>query len=106
MKPLQENTNLEISRSPMLIQKEIIGTLHFPKQEVLFSNADIVKREKELRRAIVLGNVHNVNVKIDFEDIEGLKKVETTIWGVTDKSVILKTNVSIPIHRIVRINIV
>ena len=29
-------------------------------------------------------------VKIIFEDVDGLKKVETTIWGFTDKNVIFK----------------
>lgn len=106
MKQLNEGSNFGFLETPILIQKEIIDSLHFPKQDVLFSKEDIAKRELELRRANVLGNVSNIKVKIYFEDIEGLKKVETTIWGVTDKSVILKKNSIIPIHRIVRIYIV
>ena len=35
-----------------------------------------------------------------FEDNNGLKMVETTIWGLTDKSVILKKSTIIPLQRV------
>ena len=38
---------------------------------------------------------------IYFEDMEGRKKVETTIWEVKQNEVVLKHNISIPMHRIV-----
>ena len=47
-----------------------------------------------------LGNSKKFKVHIIFEDKEGLKKVETTIWGVTEKNIILKRGTLIPIHRI------
>ena len=36
-------------------------------------------------------------------DMDGLKKVETTVWGITDTSVILKQATIIPLERIVRV---
>lgn len=47
-----------------------------------------------------IGNLEHDKVIILFQDIQGLKKVNTTIWGVTDKEIILKKGVIIPIHRI------
>jgi len=38
--------------------------------------------------------------KILFEDASELKRVETTIWGITDKNIILKRGTIIPIQRI------
>ncbi len=38
--------------------------------------------------------------RIYFEDNDPRKVVETTVWAVTDKSVILKRGVGIPINRI------
>ncbi|MBD3636409.1 MAG: hypothetical protein HUJ25_03630 [Crocinitomicaceae bacterium] len=88
---------------PVVITKDLIHHLHFPKEEVLNSSFDKNVRNKDLEQAIVLGNVYHSKVAILFEDIEGQKKVETTIWGVTDKAVILKGDIMIPIHRIIRI---
>ncbi len=36
-------------------------------------------------------------------DVDGLKRVETTVWGITDASVILKESTIIPLERIVRV---
>ena len=38
-----------------------------------------------------------------IEDNEGLKRVNTTIWGVTEDYVILKTSTIIPMERIVSV---
>jgi uncharacterized protein (UPF0248 family) len=51
-------------------------------------------------RAMLLGNNHKHKVKIVFEDDECVKEVETTVWGFTDKRVLLKRGLVIPIHRI------
>lgn len=95
-------TSLEV---PLVIDKEAIGSLHFPESEVLASIDEIQNRNYELKRAAQLGNGDHVKMKIIFEDAEGLKKTETTIWAVTDKSVILKHGATIPIKRIREIKI-
>lgn len=87
------------------IAKEKIKFLHFPKEDVLLLVEDKKQRSKSLNRAISLGNLDHQKVKIMFEDVEGLKQVDTTIWGITDKDVILKENTIIPISRIVKINL-
>ncbi len=92
-------------QSPRFIRvsKETIGELHFPKSDVLFRESDKLQREKDLTKAIHLGNMFHSKVLISFEDIEGLKQVETTVWGITDCQVILKKNLTIPTNRIVSI---
>ena len=88
------NTKFEI------IEKEVIETLHFPKTDVLEDKDEIQQRNSELERALALGNLEHSKIKIFFEDNESKKVVETTVWGVTDKRVILKQGVGIPINRI------
>ena len=88
------------------IDKEEIKFLHFPKEDVLFSVEDKNRRSKNLENATSLGNLNHQKVKIIFQDIEGVKQTETTIWGITDRDVILKQRTTIPIHRIVRINLI
>jgi hypothetical protein len=44
--------------------------------------------------------MEHAKIRIYFEDDSSCKVVETTVWGVTDKRVILKQGVVIPIHRV------
>ena len=85
---------------PLSIDKENISGLKFPDSDVLKNKEDIKMRVSHLERALKLGNLEHNKIKIVFEDTIGLKQVDTTVWGVTDKRVILKQGVVIPIHRI------
>ncbi len=85
------------------IEKEQIKFLHFPHAEVLNGKKQKRDRYRKLRRALSLGNLEHLKVKIIFADDEGAKEVETTIWGITDKSVILKQSTVIPVERIINI---
>jgi hypothetical protein len=86
-----------------LIDKEIIASLNFPKSDVLEDKDEITSRKNELDRALSLGNLEHVKIKIYFEDDKSKKMVETTIWGVIDSRVILKQGVVIPVNRIHKI---
>jgi uncharacterized protein (UPF0248 family) len=39
-----------------------------------------------------------------FEDDQGRKMIETTIWATGEKNIVLKHGMTIPIHRIVEIS--
>lgn len=86
-----------------IIEKEDIETLKFPHDEVLASDAAISIRKTELERALSLGNLEHSKIQIYFEDDISQKMVETTVWALTDESVVLKKGVGIPINRIVKI---
>lgn len=82
------------------IEKENISALKFPNTEVLLDTEKIKERNDDLNRALSLGNLEQTKIKIYFEDENSCKVVETTVWGVTDKRVILKQGVVIPINRV------
>jgi hypothetical protein len=82
------------------IEKEEVENLKFPSTEVLNDIEKIGERRSELGRALTLGNIEHAKIRIYFEDDSSCKVVETTVWGVTDKRVILKQGVVIPIHRV------
>lgn len=82
------------------IEKENIQSLKFPNDEVLQDHFAIHQRKTDLHRALSLGNLEHSKTKILFEDNQSKKMVETTVWAVTDKSVILKRGIRIPINRI------
>lgn len=85
---------------PLNVKKEDISGLKFPEEEVLRTKDDIKIRMANLDRALKLGNLEHNKIKIIFEDSEGIKQVETTVWGVTDNRIILKQGIVIPIMRI------
>lgn len=91
------NTNYE--HIP-LVQKEVISDLKFPLTDVLSGRDKISERLFALHRATSLGNLSKHKVKIIFEDEEGIKQVQTTIWAITDKKIVLKAGRTIPISRI------
>lgn len=82
------------------IEKEKIENLRFPTEEVLTDEAQINQRRLDLDRALSLGNLEHSKIRIYFEDDISCKVVETTVWGVTDKRVILKQGLVIPINRV------
>lgn len=88
-----------------MIEKEKIEALKFPQEEVLVDQDLIKERNSELSRALSLGNLEHTKIKIYFEDDKSRKLVETTVWGVTDKRVILKQGVVIPINRVHKISL-
>ena len=87
------------------IEKEEVENLKFPSTEVLNDTEKITERRSELDRALTLGNMEHSKIRIYFEDDSSCKVVETTVWGVTDKRVILKQGVVIPINRVHKISL-
>jgi hypothetical protein len=93
--------NTKSMESPLAeIAKEEIGQLRFPANDVLNSESERDQRRKDLEQALTLGNLEHIKFKIYFEDDQAKRFVHTTIWGLTDRSVILKGGMTIPMHRI------
>ncbi len=88
-----------------LVEKEEVASFHFPEEEVLVNESDRKFRKSELDRAISLGNIEHLKVKIYFGDDKGEKVVNTTIWAITDHAILLKKNVVVPIRRIIKLEI-
>ncbi len=100
------STNSQVNMNhptAQLVEKETISSLKFPNNEVLTGAAELAERAKKMAYAASLGNLEKHKVQIVFKDDAGLKQVDTTIWGITEKAIILKSNTTIPIHRIVDI---
>ncbi|UTW60927.1 hypothetical protein KFE98_12940 [bacterium SCSIO 12741] len=82
------------------IEKEKINSLQFPKGDVLQEDDARSKRSVIIDQAIDAGNFAQFKVLIVFEDLDGLKEVETTIWGRDKRSILLKNGIRIPVERI------
>ncbi|MCC7050544.1 MAG: hypothetical protein IT239_02035 [Bacteroidia bacterium] len=92
---------IDISSKPVLIDKEEVVNLKFPKEEILKTKEDSAARKINLERATTLGNLEQIKFKIVFADDKKVKMIDTTIWALTSERVILKKGVVIPINRII-----
>ena len=92
--------NIKTMRNVPIVEKESLKNMIFPREEVLKSVDMARERRAMLERATVLSNLYHNKVKIVFEDRDGSKMVDTTIWATTDSAIMLKGGVVIPIHRI------
>jgi hypothetical protein len=85
---------------PEVIEKELV-------KDLSFSRAVTIKQDPELRRrldeATRLGNGYHTKVGIIFQDDDGLKRINTTIWATGTKFICLKGGMWIPIDRIVEL---
>lgn len=86
-------------KEAVLINKEDIANLHFLKEDVLVTPETKKERLQKIDRAMHLGN-NKIKVKIIFQDTEGKKVVDTSIWGITEQNIILKGTTIIPIRSI------
>ena len=85
------------------IEKEQVPMLSFNKDLELDQHDDIIQR---LEKSTLLGNIHHSKVVIYFQDDEGHKKVETTIWATGTKFICLKGGMWIPISSILDVEYV
>lgn len=86
-----------LEQTPQLVEKESIPQLNF--KNPIQSKANPALMEK-LIEATKLGNIHHGKIAIIFQDDEGLKRVETTIWATGAKYICLKGGIWLPISRI------
>ena len=88
------------------IEKEEVEHLVFRSKPIKLRTPEEQKALlKKLYDAEKLGNLFHNKIEIIFQDSEGLKEVNTTIWAVGEDHIVLKKGVFIPIHRIVSISI-
>jgi hypothetical protein len=85
------------------IPKERIPSLRFPRQPVPLSATEHDEIFRKMEQATRLGNGEHGKCRIVFQDDEGLKAVETTIWAYDPQNIVLKYGMTIPVSRVVSI---
>lgn len=83
-----------------LIEKETIAVDKIIPATTILSEELINKLSTTSR----LGNEFKGKATITFNTIDGIKKVNTTVWAVTENFIQLKNNIHIPIKSIIDID--
>jgi hypothetical protein len=88
---------------PEVVEKEFIPSIHFNANK---SNADLERRtelERQIFKAMVMGNTYRKKSVITFRSEEGLKQVHTTVWAYTQRNLVLKSGIMVPLDSIEQI---
>lgn len=93
----------ENSPVPRVVNNEMIDRLHFPTQDVLRIQQEKLQRTTILSKILSRLSFGIIPATIFFEDISGVKKVNTTIQAISENEVVIHQKARIPIHRITEI---
>jgi hypothetical protein len=96
---------LNVASESDLVMKDDVKNLKFPNIDVLRSEAEILKRNEDLLKAMKLGNTFKHKVKLFFKDIHSNKHVVTTVWHTNSNHISLKGGIVIPVRSIYKIEI-
>lgn len=88
-----------------LVPKEEVAKFKFVADEVLKSDMERLERFGKLEKAMRLGNGYKSKVKITFKTVEGVRKVETTVWEASEDQLMIKGDTMIPIHAILDVEL-
>jgi hypothetical protein len=92
-------------RNVNLIDKNEVANIHWPSED-FYNNKD--KKQNvlaKLRVALFLGNIEKTKCRIYFRDFVSVKMIETTIWAICEKNILIKSGMWIPIGRIIEVDI-
>ena len=90
-------------RTAKLVDKSQDKFLEFPEINVLEHKIDQVNEFIRLRKVFFLRNLNKETFQIFFTDHTGLKKVEASIWTISEKAIILKNTTVVPFSDIVAV---
>ena len=102
---LQGILTLKTMSAVNIIPKETIPSLRFPHQAVPLSAEEHRDIMEKLAWATRLGNAEHGKCRIHFKDDEGVKAVETTIWAFDNDHIVLKYGMTIPVGRVLAIEV-
>jgi hypothetical protein len=83
-----------------LIQKEDVNKFKFIPADL--DNSD--KFMAKLQNALRLGNEFKSKTDIVFNTEDGPKRIETTVWSLTDKYIQIKHGILIPLKSLIEID--
>lgn len=88
------------------VPKEEVPSLHFPNRPVHLNAPHRKALERKIQNAMTLGNSEHCKCRILFKDDAGMKYVETTVWSFDRERIILKSGITVPIARVIDVDLV
>ncbi len=88
-----------------MISAELIPKEDIPKYKFTRASEDhSVELQNKLRGAVRLGNEFKSKATITFQTLDGPKRVETTVWTLTEDALQIKNGVVLPLGSLLDID--
>jgi hypothetical protein len=88
-----------------IIKKEEILSLHPIQQDVLSHREKQADRIQRLDEALQNAQRHYRQATVTFQTEEGVKQVTATIWAMTDRNIVFKGGITIPVCSILDVQL-
>jgi hypothetical protein len=85
------------------IKPERVNTLKFTETDVLQEKESILQRQRDLQKAMVLGNSFKQKVILMFKDGSSKKHTITTVWHSNSEHISLKGGIVLPVKSVYKI---
>jgi len=102
-KNILEHYFKKVEEQSEFIERETLTTLKFPEEDVLKSDIEKQQRQRDLQKAMVLGNSFKQKVIVMFRDYKSSKRLATTIWHSNTEHISLKGGIVLPVKSIYKI---
>jgi hypothetical protein len=83
-------------------QTELLKVI-FKNEDTMYIQEQVKSRDQKLYMAMLMGNNYHDNVRILFNTEDGEREIVSRIWARTDKFVVLKGGMFIPIGAVIDI---
>jgi hypothetical protein len=84
---------------------ELIPKEDIPKYKLAKASEDhVMELQQKLQGALRLGNEFKAKATITFQTIDGPKRVETTVWTLTEDALQIKNGVVLPLGSLLNID--
>lgn len=84
---------------------ELIPKEDIPKYQLMRASEDhVMELRQKLRGAVRLGNEFKSKATITFQTVEGPKRVETTVWTLTEDALQIKNGVVLPLGSLLAVD--
>jgi len=87
----------------MFVDDNKVKLFEFPKINVLEHEIEKVNEFIRQRKVFFLRNVNKEKFQIFYTDHTGLKKVEASVWTLSEKSIIFRDTREVPFSNIVAV---
>ena len=86
-----------------IIEQTELLRVSFKNEDTMYIQEQLKSRDQKLYMAMLMGNNYYENVRILFSTEDGEREIVSRIWARTDKFIVLKGGMFIPIGSVIDI---
>ena len=86
---------------PGIVKEQELQQTVFKNEGKMYAQEQLKSRHQKLYAGMLFGNNFNQNVRILFNTEDGVREIFSRVWATTDRHVVLRSGVFLPISAII-----